>query len=63
MYNYNKTQVSPYDHTNNAIHSLLCPEGNHISNCGPDFKKTVLFNVFVHFIDEETNVDFDCLIT
>ena len=66
MYNYNKSQLSPYDPTKLAIHSILRPEADLISNCGPNLKKTVSFDAVVHFIDEEnmvTYVDFDCGIT
>ena len=66
MYNYNKTQDSPYDPTKLAMHSILCPETDFISNCGHIFKKTVSFDDIVHFIDEAntmTYVDFDCGIT
>ena len=66
MCTYNKTQVSPYDPTNLPIHSILRPEDDLISNCGPSVKKTVSFDDVVHFIDEEnmvTYVDFDCGIT
>ena len=63
MCSYNKTQVSPYDPTKLAVHSILRPEDDFISNCGPNVKKTVSFDDVVHFIDEEnivTYVDFDC---
>ena len=63
MCSYNKTQVPPYDPTKLAIHSILRPEDDLISNCGPSVKKTVSFDDVVHFIDEEnmvTYVDFDC---
>ena len=66
MRSYNKTQVSPYDPTKLAIHSILRPEDDLISNCGPIVKKFVSFDDVVHFIDEEnmvTYVDFDCGIT
>ena len=66
MYNCNKSGISPYDPTKLAIHSILRPEDDLISNCGPNVKKTVSFDDFVHFIEEEnivTNVDFDCGIT
>ena len=66
MYNYNKSGLSPYDPTKLAIHSILRPEDDLISNCGPNVKKTVSFDDVVHFIDEEnivTYVDFDCSIT
>ena len=66
MYNYNKSRLSPYDPTKLAIHSILRPEDDLISNCGPNVKKTISFDDVVHFIDEEnivTHVDFDCGIT
>ena len=63
MCSYKKTQVSPYDPTKLAIHSILRPEDNFISNCGQNFKKTISFDDIVHFIGEEdivTYEDFDC---
>ena len=66
MCSYIKTQVSPYDPTKLAIHSILHPEDDLISNCGQNFKKTVSFDDIVHFIEEENIVnykDFDCGIT
>ena len=63
MCSYNKTHVSPYDPTKPAIHSILRPEDDLISNCGQKFRKTVSFDDIVHFIDEEdivTYEDFDC---
>ena len=66
MYNYNKSVLSPYDPTKLSIHSILRPEDDLISNCGPNFKKSVSFDDVVHFIDEVnmlTDVDFDCGIT
>ena len=66
MCSYNKNQASPYDPTKLAIHSILRPEDDLISNCGPNIKKTVSFDDVVHFIDEENMmayVDFDCGIT
>ena len=66
MYNYNKSVLSPYDPTKLAIHSILRPEDDLISKCGPNMKKTVSFDDVVHFIDEENMViyvDFDCGIT
>ena len=66
MCSYKKTQVSPYDPTKLAIHSILRLEDDLISNCGPNVKKTVSFDDVVHFIDEEniaTYVDFDCVST
>ena len=61
-----ETQVSPYDPTKLAIHSILRPEDDLISKCGQNFRKTVSFDDIAHFIDEEnivTKVDFDCGIT
>ena len=66
MYNYNKSVLTPYDPTKLAIHSILRPEYDIISNCGPNLKKNVSFDDVVHFIDEEnmvTYIDFDCGIT
>ena len=66
MYNYNKSGLSPCDTTKLAIHSILSPEDDLISNCGQNVRKTVSFDDVVHFIDEEnivTYVDFDCGIT
>ena len=66
MYNYNKSVLSPYDPTKLAIHSILRPEDDLLSNCGPNVRKTVSFDDVVHSIDEEnivTYVDFDCGIT
>ena len=66
MYNYNKSGPSPCDLTKLAIHSILCPEDDLISNCGPSVRRTVSFADVVHFIDEENiviYVNFDCGIT
>ena len=66
MNNYNKSVLSPCDPTKLAIHSILRPEDDLISNCGPNLKKTVSLDDVVHFIDEEnmvTYVDFDCGLT
>ena len=66
MYNYNKSELSPYDPTKLAILSILRPEDDFMSNCGSNVKKTVSFDDVVHFIVEEyivTYVDFDCGIT
>ena len=63
MCSYNETQVSLYDTTRLAIHSILRPEDDLLSNCGQKFKKTVSFDSIVHIIDEEnivTYVDFHC---
>ena len=66
MYNYNKSVLSPYDPTKLAIHSILRPEDDLISNCGPNVEKTVSFDDVVHFFDDSnmvSYVDFDCGIT
>ena len=66
MYNYNKWVLTPRDPTQLAFHSMLRPEDDLLSNCGPNLKKTVSFDDVVHFIDVEnmvTYVDFDCGIT
>ena len=66
MYNYNKSGLSPYDPKKFAIHSILRPEDDLISNSGPNVRKTVSFDDVVHFIDEEnivTYITFDCGIT
>ena len=66
MYNYNKSVLSPYDPTKLVNHSILRPEDDVISNCGPNLKKTGSFDDVVHFIDKEnmvTYVDFGCGIT
>ena len=63
MCSYTKTQLSPYNPTKLAKHSILRPEYNLISNCGQKFKKTVSFDDIEHFIDEENVVtyeNFDC---
>ena len=63
MYNDKKSVLSPYDPTKLAIHSILRPEDDLITNSGPNLKKTVSFDDVVHFIEEEnmvTCVDFDC---
>ena len=62
MYNYNKSALSPYDPTGLAMHSILRPEDDLISNCGPNLKKTVSFDDVVHFIDEENMVTYVDLI-
>ena len=61
-----KTQDSFYDPTKFAIHSILGPEVDLISNCGHNFKKTVSFADILHLMNEEnivTYVDFDYGIT
>ena len=66
MCSYNKYQVCPYDPTKLAIHCILRPEDNLISNCGQNFKRTVSVDDIVHFVAEENIVtyeDFDCGIT
>ena len=65
MCNYNKSVLSRYDPTKLAIHSILRPEDDLISNCGPNVKKIDPFDDVVQFIDEAkankvTYVDFDC---
>ena len=63
MNNYKESVLSPYDPTKLAIHSILRPEDDLISNCGPNLKTTVSFDDVVHFIDDENLVtyeDFDC---
>ena len=62
MYNYNKSVLAPFDRTKLAIHSILRPEDDPMSNCSPNVKRSVSFDDVVHFIDEEimvTYVDFD----
>ena len=57
---------SPYDPTNLVIHSILLPEDDLKSKCGPSAKKTAGFDDVVNFIDEEDvviYVNFDCGIT
>ena len=51
MYNYNKTQVAPYDPTELVIHSILRPEDDLVSKCGQICKTTLSFDVIVPFID------------
>ena len=66
MYNYNKSVLSTFDPTNLAIRSILRPEDDFISKCGPNVKKSFSFDDVVHFIDDEnmvTYVDFDSGIT
>ena len=58
--------MSPYDPTKLAIHSILRPEDDLLSNYGQNFKKIVSFGDILHFIDEEnivTYVDFDYGVT
>ena len=59
MCNYNKIQVSPCDPTKTAIHSILRPEDDLISNCG---QNPVSFDEIVDFVDEEDIVTYDDLI-
>ena len=64
MYNYNRTQDSPFDPTKLAIQTFLRLEPDLISNCRHICKKTVSLHDIVHFIDEEiivTNKDFNCV--
>ena len=61
MCSYKKTQVSPYDPTKLAIHSILRPDADLISNCGQNFKKTASFDDIVHFINEEDIVTYKSL--
>ena len=66
MFNYNKTQVPPYDPTKLAIHSILRPQDDLISSFGQIFKKIVSFDEIVHFINANNIVtydDLDCGIT
>ena len=66
MCSYNKTQVSPYDPRKLAIHSILRPEDDLMSNFGQNFRKAVSFDDIEHFIDEEDIIsyeEFDCGIT
>ena len=59
MYNYNKSEDSPYDPTKLAIYSNLRPEVDLKSKCGQNFKKkTVSFEDTVHFTDEENIVTY-----
>ena len=63
MCSYNETQVSLHDPTKLAIHPMLRPEDDLISNCGQKLKNFVSFDGIVHFIDEEnivTYLDFHC---
>ena len=63
MYSYKKSGLSPYDPTKLAIHSILRPEDDLITNCGPKVKKTASLDDVLHLIDKEnivTYVDFDC---
>ena len=66
MYNYNKYVLSPQDPKKLSIPSILRPEDDLISNCGPNVKKNVSFDDVVHFIDKQntvSSVDLDCGIT
>ena len=66
MYNYSKSQYSPYDPKRLAVHFILGPEIDVISNCRKNLKKAVSFDDKIHFIDEQniaTFEDFDCGIT
>ena len=59
MCSYNENQVSPYDPTKLAIHSILRPEDDLTSNCGQKSEKSVSFVDNVHFIDEEVTVTYE----
>ena len=66
MYNYKEFVLSPYDPTKLENHSILRPEDDLISNCGPNVRRTVSLDDVVHLFDEEnivTYVDFGCGIT
>ena len=66
MYNYKKSVLSPYDPSKLGIHSILRPEEDLISNCGPNLKKTASSDDVVNFVDEKnmvTDVDFEFGIT
>ena len=56
IYNYSKTQDSPYGHTKLAIRSILRLDIDRLSNCDHDSKKTVSFDDMVHPLDEENIV-------
>ena len=61
-----KTQISPFDSTKLAVHSVLRPKVHFVSKCGHNFEKTVSFNNIVHFIDEQNIVTYvllDCRVT
>ena len=62
MCSHNETQVSLYDPRKLAIHSILRPEDDLLSNRGQNFEKTVSFDGILHVIDENivTYVDFHC---
>ena len=65
VYNYNKSVLSPYGPTKLAIHSIFCVRKMilYLIVFRIWKKKSVSFDVVVHFIDEEnmvTYVDFDC---
>ena len=63
IHNNNKSVLFAYDPTKLAIYSILRPEDDFVSNCGPNVKNSVSFDDVVHFIDEEnmvTYVDFEC---
>ena len=45
MYNYNKSVLSSYEPTKLAIHSILRPEDDLISNCGPNEDRLEFGNV------------------
>ena len=56
MYNYNKTQGSPYEPTMLENHSILRPENDLISGCGHIFNKMVPCDDNVPLIDEKNIV-------
>ena len=58
MCNFKKTQVSLFDSRKLAIHFILRPEDDLVSNCGHNFKKIVSFNAIVHSIHVETIVTY-----
>ena len=56
---YKKPQVSPYDPTKRAYHSILRPEDDLSSHYGQNFEKTVSFVQSVHFLDEKNIVTYE----
>ena len=54
MYNFNKSVLSPYDPTKLAVHSILRPEDDLISNCGPNLKTTASFDDVVNSLTRST---------
>ena len=66
MCSYIRTQLTPHDPTKPAIHSILRPEDDPVTNFGKNFKQSVSFDDIVHSTYEENivaYVDFDCGIT